>query len=45
MTADSYSFDRAFLADVASRIVNEVEGVNRVTYDVTSKPPVMIEWK
>ena len=45
MTADAYPFDPAFLARVASRIVNEVRGINRVTYDVTSKPPGTIEWE
>ena len=45
MTADSYPFDHAFLSAVATRIVNEVKGVNRVTYDVTSKPPGTIEWE
>ena len=43
MTADSYAFDHAFLSHVATRIVNEVKGVNRVVYDVTSKPPGTIE--
>jgi GMP synthase (glutamine-hydrolysing) len=45
MTADSYPFDHAFLARVATRIVNEVKGINRVVYDVTSKPPGTIEWE
>ena len=45
MTADSYPFDHAFLARVATRIINEVRGINRVVYDVTSKPPGTIEWE
>jgi len=45
MTADFYPFDMKFLAHVATRIINEVRGVNRVVYDVTSKPPVTIEWE
>jgi GMP synthase (glutamine-hydrolysing) len=45
MTADSYPFDHAFLAEVAARIVNEVRGLSRVVYDVTSKPPGTIEWE
>ncbi|MGH6888105.1 MAG: glutamine-hydrolyzing GMP synthase [Rhizomicrobium sp.] len=45
MTADSYPFDHAFLARTATRIVNEVKGINRVVYDVTSKPPGTIEWE
>ncbi len=45
MTADSYPFDHAFLSRVATRIINEVRGINRVTYDVTSKPPGTIEWE
>lgn len=45
MTADFYPFDMAFLARVANRIINEVKGINRVTYDVTSKPPGTIEWE
>ncbi len=45
MTADSYPFEHAFLAHVATRIVNEVRGINRVVYDVTSKPPGTIEWE
>ncbi|MBK17210.1 MAG: glutamine-hydrolyzing GMP synthase [Rhodospirillaceae bacterium] len=45
MTADSYPFEHAFLSRVATRIINEVRGINRVTYDVTSKPPGTIEWE
>jgi GMP synthase (glutamine-hydrolysing) len=45
MTADFYPFDMAFLGRVANRIVNEVRGINRVTYDITSKPPGTIEWE
>jgi GMP synthase (glutamine-hydrolysing) len=45
MTADFYPFDMAFLGRVATRIINEVKGINRVTYDVTSKPPGTIEWE
>ena len=45
MTADVYPFDPAFLSRVATRIVNEVQGINRVTYDFTSKPPGTIEWE
>ena len=45
MTADTYPFDHAFLAHTATRIVNEVRGINRVVYDVTSKPPGTIEWE
>jgi GMP synthase (glutamine-hydrolysing) len=45
MTADFYPFEAAFLGTVATRIINEVKGVNRVVYDVTSKPPGTIEWE
>ena len=44
MTADFYPFDMKFLGETATRIINEVKGVNRVVYDVTSKPPGTIEW-
>ncbi|NIX77678.1 glutamine-hydrolyzing GMP synthase [Microvirga terricola] len=45
MTADFYPFDMQFLGQVATRIINEVKGINRVTYDITSKPPGTIEWE
>lgn len=45
MTADWYPFDAKFMAHVSNRITNEVRGVNRVVYDVTSKPPGTIEWE
>jgi GMP synthase (glutamine-hydrolysing) len=45
MTADIYPFDSAFLSRVATRIINEVRGINRVVYDYTSKPPGTIEWE
>ena len=45
MTADFYPFDMAFIGHVATRIINEVKGVNRVVYDITSKPPGTIEWE
>lgn len=45
MTADWYPFTFDFLRQVSNRITNEVKGVNRVVYDVTSKPPGTIEWE
>ncbi len=45
MTADYYPFPHEFLGRVATRIINEVKGINRVTYDITSKPPGTIEWE
>ena len=45
MTADYYPFEHDFLGRVSTRIINEVRGVNRVVYDVTSKPPGTIEWE
>ncbi|MFV0512406.1 MAG: glutamine-hydrolyzing GMP synthase [Jhaorihella sp.] len=44
MTADYYPFSHDFLGETATRIINEVKGINRVTYDITSKPPGTIEW-
>lgn len=45
MTADFYHYDMGFLGQAATRIINEVKGINRVVYDVTSKPPGTIEWE
>ena len=45
MTADYYPFTQEFLGETATRIINEVKGINRVTYDITSKPPGTIEWE
>jgi GMP synthase (glutamine-hydrolysing) len=45
MTADYYPFSHDFLGRVSTRIINEVKGINRVTYDITSKPPGTIEWE
>jgi len=45
VTADSYPFPHEFLAATATRITNEVKGINHVVYDVTSKPPGTIEWE
>jgi GMP synthase (glutamine-hydrolysing) len=45
MTADYFHFDHDFLSHTATRIINEVRGINRVVYDVTSKPPGTIEWE
>ena len=45
MTADFYHFDMELLGKISSRIINEVRGINRVTYDTTSKPPGTIEWE
>lgn len=45
MTADWYQFEHNFLSDVSNRIINKVRGVNRVVYDISSKPPATIEWE
>ena len=45
MTADFYPFAQDFLGSTATRIINEVKGINRVVYDVTSKPPGTVEWE
>ncbi len=45
MTADYYHFNHEFLSRVSNRITNEVKGINRIVYDITSKPPGTIEWE
>ena len=45
MTADWYPANTDVLSRISSRIVNEVDGVNRVVYDITTKPPGTIEWE
>mmetsp|Transcript_14027 Transcript_14027/g.37388 ORF Transcript_14027/g.37388 Transcript_14027/m.37388 type:complete len:129 (-) Transcript_14027:1-387(-) len=45
MTADWYDMPHALLAKISNRIINEVKGINRVCYDVSSKPPATIEWE
>ena len=45
MTADWYPFEPEFLADVSNKIINKVRGINRVVYDISSKPPATIEWE
>jgi GMP synthase (glutamine-hydrolysing) len=45
MTADWFGFDKPVLGKIANRIINEVPGINRVVYDISSKPPATIEWE
>ncbi len=45
MTADWYRFNSDFLAEVSNKIINNVRGINRVVYDISSKPPATIEWE
>ena len=45
MTADVFEFPEGFLKRVANKIINQVRGVNRVVYDISSKPPATIEWE
>ena len=45
MTADFFYFSKIFLSETSNRIINEIEGVNRVLYDITTKPPGTIEWE
>jgi GMP synthase (glutamine-hydrolysing) len=45
MTADWVRIDQQVLATISTRIINEVKGVNRVVYDISSKPPATIEWE
>ena len=45
MTADFFHFSKVFLSETSNRIINEIVGVNRVLFDITSKPPGTIEWE
>ena len=45
MTAHAARLPHEFLENVANRIINEVSGISRVTYDISSKPPATIEWE
>ena len=44
MTSDYYPFDYKFLSETATKIINNVVGINKITYHITSKPPGTIEW-
>ena len=45
MTADFFQFDKDFLSQISNKIINNVKGVNRVVYDISTKPPATIEWE
>jgi GMP synthase (glutamine-hydrolysing) len=45
MTADWIDFPHSLLAEISNRIINRVKGINRVVYDISSKPPATIEWE
>jgi GMP synthase (glutamine-hydrolysing) len=45
MTADFYNFKNKDLAEISNKIINNVTGINRIVYDITSKPPATIEWE
>jgi len=45
MTADWCHLPYGFLAEISNKIINQVRGINRVTYDISSKPPATIEWE
>jgi GMP synthase (glutamine-hydrolysing) len=45
MTADWYPFPHEVLARISTRVINQVPGINRVVYDISSKPPATIEWE
>ena len=45
MTADFYHFDKEFMSSISNKIINQIKGVNRVVYDISSKPPATIEWE
>ncbi len=45
MTADFYLFEKEFLTFISNKIINTIKGINRVVYDITSKPPATIEWE